>query len=451
MFVRQSMVGITGTRRVAAVTLLAALLVLHCAAADETAFVCDGGATRLPPTAVDDDYCDCADGSDEPHTAACARGHFVCANAGYLPQRLPSAFVNDGVCDCCDGSDEWAAPGACNNTCAALAAARRAELHALRRAAEAGLALQAAWAPRGAAERAHADARSSVLAQVLADARTKRQAVADAEQRLGRTLPRSAVVVVRAGAQGTQDNATDAVEAGEGVHVDVAAAEAAVRAEMEAEEKKEKEKEEEVVAQDNETAAVNATVREALEHAWEHATRAVVHAWHWVLCKVARQDESCRVLEQENEEDGTGSKHAAYSEALQCIDEYTRELEDERRALEALTELALNDAPCYYVVAQECSEAMMPTFVDDSHALFFIACLFSRVVLAVVITGGCSRRVRSTTCRWRTARLDGGSAQSRAALSQRRWSLPTATTRGIARSAPGACSLSVATPTRSSR
>lgn len=79
-------------------------------------FVCDGGARVLPLAAVNDDYCDCADGSDEYGTAACARGRFHC-RAG-VPRSVPSSLVNDGVCDCCDGSDEWAAPRTpCPHTC----------------------------------------------------------------------------------------------------------------------------------------------------------------------------------------------------------------------------------------------------------------------------------------------------------------------------------------------
>ena len=458
------MAGTVRARRMVAASVAVLFLVLQalqCAAADEKTFVCDGGATRLRAAAVDDDYCDCADGSDEPHTAACSRGHFVCANAGFVPRRVPSAFVNDGVCDCCDGSDEWAAPGTCNNTCAALAAARRAELHARRDAATAGLALQAAWAERGAADHAHAAARSTALATLLADARAQRQAVADAEQRLGRTLPRSAVVVVRAGEAGAQgSNDTDAgavLEVREGVHVDIATAEAAVRAAEEAQaQEEEEEKKKKATAgghENNTTAAVAA--REAVVHAWGHVQRAVVHAWHWVLCRAARRDESCRVLEEMEDEDGdSGRRHAAYSEALQAIDEYTRELEDERRTLQTLVELALNDAPCYYVVAQECSEVTMPTFVDvfSCSPISLLSRLFSHVRIALfTATEGCSRRVRSTTCRWHTARLDGGSGRRRAAVPQRRWSLPTATTRGIVRSAPAACSLSAALPTRSSR
>ena len=358
------MAGTTRAGRTGVAALLVLVLVAQCAKTAEV-FECDGGAVRLPASAVDDDYCDCADGSDEPHTAACSRGHFVCANAGYLPQRVPSAFVNDGVCDCCDGSDEGAAPGTCNNTCAALAAARRTALHAQRAAAEAGLALQGTWARRGAEARAHAVARSPVLAALLTRVRATRDAVVDAEKRLGRGLPRSAVVVVRAGGPGAA-NDTDAdavaVEVAEGVHVDIEAAEAAVRAEIE---KEEKEKEE---MKAKEEVANVAGCRAVAEKAWTHGKRAAVHAWEWVLCKVVRRDEACRALEDREDAEDSDA-HAGYSEALRCIDDYKSELEGERDALQKLTQLALDDTPCYYVVAQECSEEMMPTFVIP---IFFI-------------------------------------------------------------------------------
>ena len=56
-------------------------------------FRCADKSLAIPISFVNDDYCDCPDGSDEPFTAACANTHFQCAE-----KTIPSSWVRDGVC-----------------------------------------------------------------------------------------------------------------------------------------------------------------------------------------------------------------------------------------------------------------------------------------------------------------------------------------------------------------
>ena len=70
-------------------------------------WLCVHSREQLDSANVNDDYCDCADGSDEPGTSACAGREtsdvrFTCRTQR-MNATVPLSAVNDGVCDCCDG------------------------------------------------------------------------------------------------------------------------------------------------------------------------------------------------------------------------------------------------------------------------------------------------------------------------------------------------------------
>lgn len=73
-------------------------------------FKCLKSEQKIPFENVNDDFCDCEDGTDEPSTSACVNGTFFCDTQHpkkVTINQVPSGKVNDGICDCCDGSDEW--------------------------------------------------------------------------------------------------------------------------------------------------------------------------------------------------------------------------------------------------------------------------------------------------------------------------------------------------------
>lgn len=78
---------------------------------------CLDGSRSIPWSAVNDDYCDCPDGSDEPGTtthgcpiftynalilhlgtSACPNSTFFCPNIGHVGASISATRVNDGLC-----------------------------------------------------------------------------------------------------------------------------------------------------------------------------------------------------------------------------------------------------------------------------------------------------------------------------------------------------------------
>lgn len=126
-------------------------------------FKCDGGKTVIPFNWVNDDFCDCTDGSDEPGTSACAKSTFQCLNKGFKMVAIPSSRVDDGICDCCDGSDEGLSTQSCPNTCDVHASKQRALMEKVVNAYKAGHSVRTEYSTAASTQYSNALAAIDVL------------------------------------------------------------------------------------------------------------------------------------------------------------------------------------------------------------------------------------------------------------------------------------------------
>ncbi|KAK7508152.1 hypothetical protein BaRGS_00000391 [Batillaria attramentaria] len=132
-------------------------------------FVCLDSGQVIPWEYVNDDYCDCSDGTDEPGTSACSNGFFFCENRAYRGTYIASSRVNDGICDCCDGSDEYEERIQCSNTCEELGKKEKEEREAFRKLQEEGYKIKQEYIQQGKRTKDEKRARLSELEKEMAE------------------------------------------------------------------------------------------------------------------------------------------------------------------------------------------------------------------------------------------------------------------------------------------
>lgn len=171
---------------------------------DKEHFRCIGHPTiEIGISRVNDNTCDCPDGSDEPGTAACAHidplspeqplprsssgttktanslPGFWCENKGHIGAYVPFVYVNDGICDydlCCDGSEEYKAVGGvkCENRCAEIGKEYRRLAEEKRKKIENAGAQRSQMIAEAAVQRSKAEARLAVLEQEIVTLQAKK-------------------------------------------------------------------------------------------------------------------------------------------------------------------------------------------------------------------------------------------------------------------------------------
>ncbi|XP_065069988.1 glucosidase 2 subunit beta-like [Rhopilema esculentum] len=146
-------------------------------------FTCLDGTVTLPFSYVNDDYCDCPDGSDEPGTSACPNGRFTCKNLGHIQLELQSGRVNDGVCDCCDGTDEYDSDATCSNICQEAGKAEKERREKEKLVSQQGYEVRMEYAQKGKAKKESIENEQNDLKTKLSENKGKLEEMKAAKER----------------------------------------------------------------------------------------------------------------------------------------------------------------------------------------------------------------------------------------------------------------------------